>query len=60
MHNIDLNDLLQNGSRADLIAYCEWNDRNGAYNDADCDAEDIARPTIEDLRRIIRNWINEG
>jgi len=39
--------------RNDYIAFFEWNDRNGIYSDADCDAEDMPRLTIEECRQMM-------
>ena len=60
MKDTNMADLLANGSLEDLINYCEWNDRNGCYSDVACDVEGLERPTIEELRSIIQNWVDEG
>jgi hypothetical protein len=59
MHNTNLANLLATGTREDLLAYCIWNDRNGVWTDEDCAAEDMAPPTIEELRAIIADWAAE-
>lgn len=55
-HTTNVPELLANGSREDLLAYCAWNDRNGVWSDDDCAAEDMEPATIDELRAIIEEW----
>lgn len=56
-HTTNVPELLATGSREDLLAYCQWNDRNGVWSDTDCAAEGIEPATVEELRSIIRAWL---
>ena len=56
-HTTNIPELLANGTRDDLLAYCQWNDRHGVWTDDDCAAEGIEPATIEELRDIIREWM---
>jgi len=55
-HTTNVQQLLATGSRDDLIAYCQWNDRNGIWSDDDRSCEDYAPATLADLRAIITEW----
>lgn len=39
--------LTVDSTRETLISWLGWNDRNGCYTDADCDAEGMDRLTVE-------------
>lgn len=41
-----LRDLLNNGTREQILEWLAWNDANGCYTDADCYAEDL--PTLDE------------
>jgi hypothetical protein len=60
MKDTDMTDLLENGSRAELLAYCAWNDPNGVWTDEQCASEGYEPATVEDLRAIIQAWVDEG
>ena len=55
-HTTNVPELLATGTRADLLAYCQWNDRHGVWSDTDCAAEDMEPATVEELRAIIMEW----
>ena len=50
-------DILDNGSRDDIIDWLVWNDSNGVYIDSDCDAEGMPRLTLETAREVMRQSI---
>ena len=56
-HTTNVPELLATGTRDDLLAYCQWNDRNGVWSDDDCALEGIEPATVEELRSIIRAWL---
>jgi hypothetical protein len=56
-HTTNIPQLLATGTRADLIAYCQWNDRNGIWTDDDCALEGIEPATVDELRSIIQAWM---
>jgi hypothetical protein len=55
-HTTNVPELLANGSRDDLLAYCAWNDRHGVWSDDECAAEGIEPATVDELRAIITEW----
>lgn len=55
-HTTNVQQLLATGTRADLLAYCQWNDRHGVWSDDDCAAEGIEPATVDELRAIITEW----
>jgi hypothetical protein len=55
-HTTNVPELLANGTREDLLAYCQWNDRHGVWTDGDCALEGIEPATIDELRAIITEW----
>lgn len=59
MHTTDIPTLLATGTRDQLLAYCIWNDRHGVWTDAQCAAEDMEPPTVDELRAIITDWARE-
>ena len=50
-------DILESGSRDDIIDWLVWNDSNGVYIDSDCDAEGMPRLTLETAREVMRQSI---
>ena len=60
MHTINMADLLANGTRDDLLAYCAWNDPNGVWTDEQAALEGYEPATVADLRAIIQAWVDEG
>ena len=52
-------DILDNGTRYDIIDWLVWNDADGCYTDADCESEGIDPLTLDDARTIMRNAIND-
>ena len=55
-HTTNIPQLRATGTREELIAYCQWNDRNGVWSDDECAAEGIEPATIDELRAIIQAW----
>ena len=53
-------DLLERGTRRDLIGWLEWNDPNGDYSDADMEAEGLDPLTLEEAREIMRRQLLEN
>lgn len=53
-------DLLERGTRRDLIGWLEWNDPNGCYSDADCEAEGMDPLELDTLREIMRRQLLEN
>jgi len=51
-------DILENGTRNDVINWLCWNDRNGCYRDDDAIAEGYDPLTLEQARDIMRRWID--
>ena len=51
-------DILENGTRNDVINWLCWNDRNGCYRDDDAIAEGYDPLTLEEARDIMRRWID--
>lgn len=47
-------------TRGECIAWLQWNDRNGCYSDADCDAEEIARLTDDNARLMVADMMLEN
>jgi hypothetical protein len=60
MKDTNMADLLANGTRQQLMDYCVWNDANGIWTDEQCEFEGYEPATIEDLRAMIRYWIDEA
>jgi hypothetical protein len=58
-HTTNIPQLLATGTREDLIAYCQWNDRNGLWSDDDRASEDYEPATLEYLRSVIAAWDRE-
>jgi len=59
-HTTNVPELLATGTREDLLAYCQWNDRNGVWSDDDRAAEDYPPATVDELRAIITEWDRES
>lgn len=59
MKNTNLEELLETGTRQQLIDYCVWNDRHGIWTNEQCELEGYDPPTIENLRATIRYWMSE-
>jgi len=51
-------DILENGTRNDVINWLCWNDRNGCYRDDDAIAEGYDPLTLEEARDIMRGQID--
>ena len=51
-------DILENGTRNDVINWLCWNDRNGCYRDDDAIAEGYDPLTLEQAREIMRGQID--
>ena len=51
-------DILENGTRNDVINWLCWNDRNGCYRDDDAIAEGQDPLTLEQAREIMRGQID--
>jgi len=51
-------DILENGTRNDVINWLCWNDRNGCYRDDDAITEGYDPLTLEQARDIMRRWID--
>ena len=51
-------DILDNGTRDDIIAWLCWNDANGCYTDTDSDLEGLPRLTLDDAREIMSRQID--
>lgn len=47
-------DILNNGTREQVIAWLAWNDANGVYTDEDSEAEGFAPLTLEQARDYMR------
>ena len=52
--------LLTKGSRYDLIAWHEWNDKNGTYNDRDSLAEGGSIWTLQQLRQCLADCMSDA
>jgi len=48
-------DILNNGTREQVIAWLAWNDANGIYTDEDSEAEGLEPLTLEQAREYMRN-----
>lgn len=48
-----ITDLLQNGTRQQLIDWLAWNDANGCYTDEDCRNEGLQLLTHDEARSIL-------
>ena len=59
-HTTNVQQLLATGTRDELLAYCQWNDRNGIWADGDRAAEDYPPATINELRECIAAWEREA
>lgn len=51
-------DILENGTRNDVINWLCWNDRNGCYRDDDAIAEGYDPLTLEQAREIMARQID--
>lgn len=49
--------LLRTGSREQIIGWLVWSDPNGTYRDADSDAEEMPRLTLDRAREIMTEQI---
>jgi hypothetical protein len=54
------NELLEAGSRDDIIAWLVWNDGNGVYTDEDSEREGLPILTLESAREQMRKVLNES
>lgn len=53
-------EFIEHASRASLLRYCQWNDRNGCFTDAQVRLEfGRAGWTVEEFREIVRG-MSEG
>ena len=52
-------DILESGSREDIINWLVWNDSNGCYTDEDNELESFDPLTLEQAREIMAGQINQ-
>ena len=52
--------LLQTGTRDEIIAWLIWNDPNGYYSDADSAAADRASLKLDQARDILRSQVERA
>lgn len=50
-------DILNNGTREQVIAWLQWNDSNGVYTDEASEAEGLAPLTLKDARNYMREQL---
>jgi len=51
-------DILENGTRNDVINWLCWNDPNGVYTDEDSELDGYSPMTLEEARDIMRGQID--
>ncbi|QFS86586.1 MULTISPECIES: hypothetical protein [unclassified Marinobacter] len=52
-------DILENGTREQVIDWLAWNDANGVYTDEDSAAEGYEPLTLEQARELMRGQIED-
>jgi hypothetical protein len=52
--------LVETGTREEIIAWLEWNDPNGVWNDKDSEAEGWQPITLEGARSAMRKALSES
>lgn len=50
-------DILNNGTREQVIAWLQWNDANGVYTDEASEAEGLEPLTLDDARNYMREQL---
>jgi len=54
-----IDSIIASNDRDRIIAWLQWNDRNGIYSDADCDNEGLPKLTLEMAKEYMITQIGE-